>query len=110
MFSCVYVYEYFPGQSRAVSAGDAGVPKIPSISLGLPELPSGIRQTRPFTYSRKAEYDFTLGKSISLMGLQLCNKVKAIYTYIMIFVLSENLEWIILKVLFKHPKYCCNHH
>ena len=44
-----------------MSAGD-GAGKIPSISLGLPELPSGIRQTRPFTYSKKFDFDFTLGE------------------------------------------------
>ena len=35
--------------------------KIPSISLGLPELPSGLRQTRPFVYNSKHRPDFTLG-------------------------------------------------
>ncbi|KAL4218691.1 hypothetical protein ACF0H5_021279 [Mactra antiquata] len=48
------------GGGRAVSAGDVLSTKIPSISLGLPELPSGVRQTRPFTYSKKADLDFTL--------------------------------------------------
>ncbi|XP_045192778.2 uncharacterized protein LOC123549036 isoform X5 [Mercenaria mercenaria] len=48
---------------RAVSAGDMLSTKIPSISLGLPELPSGIRQTKAFTYSKKADLDFTLDSS-----------------------------------------------
>ncbi|XP_048776677.2 uncharacterized protein LOC125680918 isoform X4 [Ostrea edulis] len=37
--------------------------KIPSISLGLPELPTGVRQTRSFNYSRKnyRNLDLTIG-------------------------------------------------
>ncbi|XP_071096278.1 uncharacterized protein [Haliotis cracherodii] len=38
-----------------------GLSKIPSISLGLPELPTGIRQTRPFTYKKQQYVDFSLG-------------------------------------------------
>ncbi|XP_067660842.1 serine/arginine repetitive matrix protein 1-like isoform X2 [Haliotis asinina] len=38
-----------------------GLNKIPSISLGLPELPTGIRQTRPFTYKKQQYVDFSLG-------------------------------------------------
>lgn len=38
--------------------------KIPSISLGLPELPSGVHQTRTFNYSRRnyRNLDLTIGK------------------------------------------------
>ncbi|XP_052789596.1 uncharacterized protein LOC128224033 isoform X4 [Mya arenaria] len=49
------------GGDRAVSAGVLAQTKIPSISLGLPELPSGIKHTKAFTYKRKNEFDFTLG-------------------------------------------------
>lgn len=54
-----------PGGRRSLSAaGQMVQQKIPSISLGLPELPKGIRQTKPFTYSKKADLDFTLGMYI----------------------------------------------
>ncbi|XP_052221195.1 uncharacterized protein LOC127837841 isoform X3 [Dreissena polymorpha] len=46
---------------RSASAGATLATKIPSISLGLPELPSGIRHTKPFTYKKQADFDFTLG-------------------------------------------------
>jgi len=54
---------------RAVSAGGEAKPKLPSISLGLPELPSGIKHTKAFTYSRKINHDFTLGTANNT-----CNK------------------------------------
>ncbi|GFS07241.1 flocculation protein FLO11-like isoform X2 [Elysia marginata] len=38
--------------------------KIPSISLGLPELPSGIKTTKPFSYKRQ-DLDFSLGPVIT---------------------------------------------
>ncbi|CAL1536573.1 unnamed protein product [Lymnaea stagnalis] len=38
--------------------------KIPSISLGLPELPSGLKTTKPFTY-KKQDFDFSLGPVFS---------------------------------------------
>ncbi|XP_025113790.1 uncharacterized protein LOC112575882 isoform X4 [Pomacea canaliculata] len=34
--------------------------KIPSVSLGLPELPRGLQQTRAFVYKTKHQLDFTL--------------------------------------------------
>ncbi|KAK3087440.1 hypothetical protein FSP39_005965 [Pinctada imbricata] len=43
--------------------GEQPPPKLPSISLGLPELPSGVKHTKAFTYTRRnyRNYDFTLG-------------------------------------------------
>ncbi|XP_035826110.1 nucleolar protein dao-5 [Aplysia californica] len=38
--------------------------KLPAISLGLPELPSGVKTTRPFSYKRQ-DLDFSLGPVIS---------------------------------------------
>jgi len=43
---------------------DIGFQKLPSISLGLPELPRGMRHTKTFTYNKRNynRIDFSLGK------------------------------------------------
>lgn len=40
--------------------GKGGKSKVSSISLGLPELPSGVRQTKTFTYNRRNYLNFDL--------------------------------------------------
>ncbi|XP_046570580.1 LOW QUALITY PROTEIN: flocculation protein FLO11-like [Haliotis rubra] len=47
-----------------------GLSKIPSISLGLPELPTGIRQTRPFAYKKQQYMDFSLGPVFTPMSTE----------------------------------------
>ena len=41
------------------------VAPVPNISLGLPEIPSGARATKSFTYKRNEEKNFTLGMYIT---------------------------------------------
>ena len=59
-----YIWNKVVNQKKTIV--DAGLPKVPSISLGLPELPSGVKQTKAFTYTRRnyRNYDFTLGEYV----------------------------------------------
>ncbi|KAK3586436.1 hypothetical protein CHS0354_030690 [Potamilus streckersoni] len=53
-------YKKIPAIGKDGSKSADAVPKLPSVSLGLPELPTGIRQTKPFTYRKHYNLDFTL--------------------------------------------------
>ncbi|KAL3871979.1 hypothetical protein ACJMK2_039950 [Sinanodonta woodiana] len=53
-------YKKIPAIRKDGSKSADAVTKLPSVSLGLPELPTGIHHTRPFTYRKHYNLDFTL--------------------------------------------------